>query len=118
MLSKSARKFELLKLSDICRVYLFRKEQYKYLKIQQVPNPWAQLPSVLPPLFVHSDSVKQVPVSPELLPVQSLWENKEKYFLASNQQETDFNWKKDTYLLIGENDQTEKRELSWKKEGK
>ena len=44
----------------------------KYLNVQQTPKPAAQLPSIVPDLALHSVLVKQVPMSPDVLPVHIL----------------------------------------------
>ena len=65
---------------EIEEVAWFKLEYY--VKIQQAPNPAAQFPSLLPPLSVHSELVKQVPVSPLFLPVH--WLKYQNLFLKNS----------------------------------
>ena len=48
-------------MSEIEYTRLFNNIFPTYVKVQQTPNPAAQLPSTVPPLVLHSDEVKHVP---------------------------------------------------------
>ena len=43
--------------------------------IQQAPNPEAQDPEIVPPLLVHSEADRQVPLEPEVPDWQALLGN-------------------------------------------
>ena len=52
------------------------KSDIGYLNVQQTPKPEAQFPSIVPLFELHSDLVKQVPMSPLDFPVHMLKESK------------------------------------------
>ena len=62
--------------------------QIAYVKVQQTPNPAAQLPSTLPDFAAHSDSARQVPYMEELDFVVHWLKKKEYSFYSISRQQT------------------------------